>query len=180
MKKIKKAWLTILIFALVLVTCACACANEPPEDPLELVNQLIEGGNEDVMLFDYFRQVVGTEEQQGYYEIVLYAMTDEEGKLSDEEVRMDVYTDGGLRSEKMVSYSVPYEAFTKAMEIADEYEMKTWEDEEDLGALDGCSYVCKFPYASKYHRVSSDWMPDNVVEAFNAILEMLQSYIPAS
>lgn len=174
----KKVLVIILIIAALLATSACG----KKVDPMALVDQRIANGEEDVMLFDYFRQVVGTEEQQGYYEIVLYAIPDKTiGMHSVENVRMDVHTDGGLRYQRMASYEIPYEAFTKAMEIADEYKMIKWEEGDDKYsyAIDGCSYVCKFPYGDKYYRVSSGAMPEDGMDAFNAVLEVLQSYIPA-
>ena len=162
-----------LLFAMAVGVAVGLSACGKKVNEMEVVETLIEGGTEDVMLFDYFRRVVGTEEEQGYYEIVLYAIRDEEGKMSTEEARMDVYTDGGLRSEKLTSHTISYEVFEKAMEVAKEYEMAEWKDNEETFPIDGCIYVCKFPNGTEYCRVSSEEMPENGMEAFNAVLDAL-------
>ena len=178
-KRIMKIFAFALIIALIIAMAigVSGCGKKAKGNNMEVVNQLIESGQEDVMLFDYFRQVVGTEEMQGYFEIVLYAVVNEEGKMSTEEVRKDVYTDGGLRSEKMESTIVPYAMFEKAMEVAEEYKMNKWQDmdADKLNGIDGCLYVVKLPGGSQYLRISSGSMPDNGMEAFNTVLEALQT-----
>ena len=175
MKKIRIKPIIAICLASLIAFGMFGCGRKVND--MDIVNQLIEGGQEDVMLFDYFQQVVGTEEKQGYYEIVLYAIVDEEGKMSTEEIRMDVYTDGGLRTEKMVSSTVPYAMFDAVMEIIKEHKVKRWEtmDESKLGSIVGCNYVCKFPAGEKYMRISSEAMPEDGMEVFNAILEALQA-----
>ena len=48
-------------------------------------------------------------------------------------------------------------------------------DESKLGSIVGCNYVCKFPAGEKYMRISSEAMPEDGMEVFNAILEALQA-----
>ncbi|MBO4235843.1 MAG: hypothetical protein J5928_05360 [Firmicutes bacterium] len=173
MSLIIKTLALALVLAATVLTTGCA---KTKENKLEIVEQLVADGHEDVMLFDYFTQIVGTEEKQGYYEVVLYAIPDNIGMHSLAEARMDIYTDGGLRSEKVESYTVPYAKFERCMEIVEEYKMDRWSelDDDDIYVIDGCTYVCKFPNGSQYMRVSSGQMPENGLEAFDAILQALQ------
>jgi len=172
-KIIAVAIIFVLIVSMFIGISGCG----KKENNMQIVEDLLANGQENVMLFDYLERVVGTEKEQGYYEIVLYAIPGEEGALSTEEVRMDVYTDGGLRSEKMISKNVPYATFEKVMEIITENKVRKWADmeEDELISYDGCDYICKFPAVDQYMRISSEAMPEDGMEVFSAILEALQA-----
>ena len=169
--------LLVVILILLIVLIAMLAVSCSRNKKAEIINKLVSSGASDIMLMDYYHQVVGTEDYQGYSEIVLYAIVDSEtGKMSTEEVRMQIYTDGGLRTEKMEEKTVPYEAYERALEVVKDYDMPDWADKSKLTVLEGALHVCKFPWKDAYIRVSSEAMPRKGEEAFNALAAVLEEY----
>ena len=167
----------VLILILLIVLIIMLAASCSKNKKTEIIRNLVNSGASDIMLMDYYHEIVGTEEYQGYSEIVIYAIVDPEtGVMSKEEVRMQVYTDGGLRTEKMEEKTVPYEAYERALEVVKEYDMPDWADKSRLTALTGALHVCKFPWKDAYIRVSSEAMPRKGEEAFNALAAVLEEY----
>lgn len=178
-KRKNKQWNIVRVAVVLLTTIltsllSASCGKEKIP---EAVKKLVESGAENVMLMDYFYQETGTEETDGYYEIVLYAIVDPETKkMSTDEVKMAIYTEGGLRSEKVEEKNVPYEAYERAYEVVKDYDMPDWSDKSRLTALEGALHVCKFPWKEEYIRVTSDAMPKKGEEAFNALRTLLEEY----
>lgn len=164
----------IVLIILIAVLIVFGCTRSGTD---KVIKDLVKSGAADVMLMDYYYENMSEEEFQGYGEIVLYAIVDpENGKMSQEEVRMQVYTDGGLRSEKMEEKNIPYEAYERAREIVKGYDMPGWANKSNLIALDGALHVCKFPWNEEYIRVSSEAMPKTGEEAFSALVKVLEEY----
>ena len=125
------------------------------------------------LLVDSFEKVVGTPEEQGYGELVLYAR-------SDSQVLLECYTDGGLDTERMTAYLVPIDAAKEALAAVVESEMDSWAGRDDTVGLCGMYYVCKFRNADGgYTRVSSEEMPPDGTAAFSAVRAALLRYARA-
>ena len=122
-----------------------------------------------ILLVDYFERVVGTPEEQPYFELVLYQYT--EAKLL-----LEKYVDGGTDEEMLTSYHVPAEAYKKALQVIKKYDMASWNSRDDCFPLDGKLYVCKFSEGPNFTRVSSDSMPEEGKQAFNELYKILSGY----
>lgn len=123
------------------------------------------------MLVDYFEKVVGTPEEMGYYELVLYT-------YSKSEVLLLEYTDGGLESEKLTEYLVPPQAAQDAFDVIEEYKVAGWSERSDTYGITGMSYVVRFPDgADGYIRASSESMPEDGRAAFTALRASLSRYL---
>ena len=120
------------------------------------------------MIFDYYERTVGTPEEQPYYEVVLYA-------YSDNEVRMEVYTDGGSPDEVMTESTVPIQVYLDAMDAVRETGMDRWIGRNDLSGITGHLFVCKFPGEHGMVRVSSEAMPEDGKDAFYKVLGVLNA-----
>ena len=124
---------------------------------------------EKVLLVDYFERVVGTPEEQPYFEIVLYQYT-------ETELLLEKYVNGDTDEEMLTFYHVPAEAYEKALQVIKKYDMASWNSRDDCFALDGKLYVCKFSEGPNFTRVSSDSMPDDGKHAFNELCKILSDY----
>lgn len=131
------------------------------------VDAIIRSAPAGELLVDSFERVVGTPEEQGYSELVLYAH-------SPTQARLERYEDGGLESERMTAYLVPVSAVYDAYAAIRGAGMAHWNDRRDAVALCGMSYVCKFRCADgSYIRVSSGHMPEDGRAGFHAVRSAL-------
>ena len=125
------------------------------------------------LLVDSYERVVGTPEEQGYSELVLYA-------CSDTQARLECYEDGGLDSERMTACLVPISAVYDAYAAIIAAGMDGWAQRRDAVALCGMRYVCKFrAMDGAYTRVSSEQMPEDGAEAFRAVRAAIYRYMQA-
>jgi len=123
-----------------------------------------------VMLLDCFERVVGTPEEQGYFELVAYTE-------SDTHALLEKSTDGGTENERKTSYLIPVEAVQNAFDIISRYGMSDWNDRDDTVGICGMLFVCKFPLSDgSYVRVSSESMPDDGTAAFREVSGALCAY----
>ena len=124
---------------------------------------------EHVILIDYFERVVGTPEEQPYFEMVLSA-------YSETELLLDIYTEGDTPQEEKKSYIVPLSAYTDAAAVFTKHGMKTWNDRDDCYGITGKYYVCNIKVGDQYIRVTSEHMPEDGKDAFYAVQSALQAY----
>ncbi len=118
--------------------------------------------NENIV-FDYYEATVATVDGDESTEYVLYGYDDAVMVLA-------LYRKKGDSEETMDYCPVPAYVLDNCMELVRKYNMQDWE--EGTG-LSGKKYVVKFSDNGKMIRVSSDQMPDNGVEAFDAIGSVL-------
>ena len=107
-----------------------------------------------------------TEDEPSYFEAVLYS-------YSDTQALMEIYTAGGTDHEKMTACLVPLETVDQLMEVICTYGMNGWNSREGSG-ISGKLYVCKFREGGSLVRVSSENMPDDGLEAFDAVWEVME------
>ncbi len=119
----------------------------------------------DILLLDYYYKVVGIEEDNPYYEIVLYS-------LDGNNIKMEV-----IENENLTTYHIPKEAYQKAKEIIKKYKMSKWNDMENSICIDGVSYICKYLENDKYIRVTSEAMSEDGLKAFGELEILLNEYI---
>ena len=115
------------------------------------------------MVFDYYEATVATVDGDESTEYVLY-------KYDDAIMVLASYRKQGDSEETMDYCPVPTSVLDNCMELVRKYNMQDWE--EGTGP-DGKKYVVKFSDNGKMIRVSSDEMPDNGREAFDAIRSLL-------
>jgi hypothetical protein len=115
------------------------------------------------MVFDYYEATVATVEGDESVEYVLYG-------YDDAVLVLALYRKQGDSEETMDYCPVPTYVLDNCMELVRKYNMQDWY--EGTG-LDGKKYVVKFSDNGKMVRVSSDEMPDNGIEAFDAIRSVL-------
>ena len=129
---------------------------------------------EKTLLIDYYsRDVAIVEEpdgESGYYELVLY----DDGNA---DLLLEVYTDGGTPSQTVSTCRVPAAAADEARKLIEQYNMTAWNDAAEGESLDGAIYVCRFNLDGTFYRVTSEWMPSDGMDAFDAIRTLLQGYL---
>lgn len=139
------------------------------EDIIPVEEEQIMVKPDRIVLADYYQKEVGTDEEQPYFELVLYG--NEDGSLT-----LEKYTEGGTEAETMVSYDVPAEAYNRALEIIRNRKLEEWNSMKEYISLDGMLFVIRF-YADELHyRVSSERMPENGLEAFREMKALLLEY----
>ena len=134
-------------------------------DPAEEFPQKEEIPAQKILLADYFEREI-TEDESPYFEAVLYS-------YSDTQALMEIYTAGGTDHEKMTACLVPLETVDQLMEVICTYGMNGWNSREGSG-ISGKLYVCKFREGGSLVRVSSENMPDDGLEAFDAVWEVME------
>ena len=144
------------------------CHKKPTSFDVDEIIRSMPAGD---LLVDSYERVVGTPEEQGYSELVLYAH-------SDTQARLERYEDGGLESERMTAYLVPISAVYEAYAAIGDAGMARWNERRDAVAICGKSYVCKFRSADgSYTRVSSEHMPCDGTAAFGAVKAALSRFV---
>jgi len=139
-----------------------------PRNSMTYVPQVEQG----VLLFDYYYASKAADDDGGYYELTITTDRDELF------VYLDEYTkDSDEAEEKNRCYFVPYEVVDECMAIVEQYDMASWNEREDTISIDGAMYVCKFLDGGDLIRVSSDAMPENGQEAFDAVRHVLEGYL---
>jgi len=119
-----------------------------------------------MILVDYFERELTADGPQPYFEAVLYS-------YSDTQALMEIYTAGGSDRERMTSFLVPLETMDQLMEVICAYGMDGWNSQAG-SAVSGKLYVCKFRQGGSLIRVTSENMPDNGVEAFDAVWDVME------
>lgn len=148
----KKIILLILLFTL------CACFNNDKGVELAMLDEL----ESKTILIDYYKRIVGTEENEPYYELVLYT-------YNDNELLLEEYNNGGKEDEYVKGYAVDKKAYEEAIDIIIKNKMHKWNDSEDYIALDGKMLVCKYRLKDEIYRVSSGHMSNDGEKVFNDI-----------
>ena len=125
------------------------------------------------LLMDYFRRVVGTQQEMPYSESCLYSIAGD-----DEHLLMEVYENGGTSTESMTPYIVPLSALTESLAVVEQYDMASWNDRDDCYPITGILEVVKFRRNDgTYVRVSTEKMPvDGGMGAFNEVAGVLSAY----
>ncbi|MBE6129359.1 MAG: hypothetical protein E7185_08805 [Erysipelotrichaceae bacterium] len=121
------------------------------------------------ILADYYDQTVGTPEEQPYFEMVFYPE-------DSEHVRLEVYNNGGTENETMTAYLIPYQAYSEFIAAVGEYDMASWNSMEDGSGITGRMIVVKWADVGQFTRVTSEYMPDNGMEAFEAVRAVMAKY----
>jgi hypothetical protein len=119
-----------------------------------------------MILVDYFERELTADGPQPYFAAVLYS-------YSDTQALMEIYTAGGSDRERMTSFLVPLETMDQLMEVICAYGMDGWNSQAG-SAVSGKLYVCKFRQGGSLIRVTSENMPDNGVEAFDAVWDVME------
>lgn len=122
------------------------------------------------MLIDYYSATVATVGGDGYDETVLYSYT-------DDKVKLITYHEYEGEEETKAEYIVPYEVVDRCYEVIEKYKLREWNDRKDTFGITGALLVCRFKDGDGYVRVSSEKMPDDGKNAFNAIDSVLGEYI---
>ena len=122
-------------------------------------------------LADYFDKTVGTPEEQPYFEMVFY-------EEDSEHVRLEVYENGGMEDEKMTAYLVPYQAYSEVLAAVAKYDMMSWNSNKDGNSIVGRMIVFRWSDAEdgSLTRVTSEYMPENGMEAFDAVRAIMAEY----
>ena len=121
------------------------------------------------MLVDCFERTVGTPIEMPYFETVMYA-------YSKDQVKIERYTEGGTKNEKVTVYLVPADMAQKVFDAIRDSGMNGWNDRRDTVGLNGKMYVCKFPDGKgSLIRVSSDRMPEDGRGAFSDVFSAMSS-----
>ncbi len=122
-----------------------------------------------VMVFDYYKKITGTPEDQGYDEIIL-------SYYSSGEAVIDVYSRSGPDGDENHSeYRIPFEGFDGLYDIIDRYKMDGWETMKNTVSLNGMLYVGKYLRNGRYIRTASDCMPEDGEKAYAEIMDYIQS-----
>nr|MCR5108401.1 hypothetical protein [Lachnospiraceae bacterium] len=117
----------------------------------------------DNLLFDYFEKIVAIEGESEYREFCLY-------KFSDEELILAMYNKKQGAKETMDYCFVPFDVLDECMDITDRHKMREWNNGV---SIDGMIYVVKFRDGEVLKRVSSENMPKDGMEAFDAVADVL-------
>lgn len=121
------------------------------------------------MLLDYYERVVGTPEEQPYYELVLYTYSDTQALLEE-------YNDSGTDHEPVTRYLVPIIAAQEMLTAVKDSGMVNWNKRDGI-AICGMAYVCKFPDGKgDYIRVSSDNMPEDGTRLFGTVCAAMRKW----
>ncbi len=146
----------------------------PAEDVTVTVAARNISAAEPVLKVDYYTKAVATEpvdgKEDGYYELVLY----DDG---EELLLLEEYVDGGKADERVTRYRVPKDVLNEALRIIYEAGMNGWNSLENPESLDGAIHVVRFDEEGCLYRVSSEAMPENGMDAFNALRTLLSGYL---
>ncbi len=115
------------------------------------------------LLFDYYEATVATVGGDESKEYCLY-------KYTDTGLVLAAYSKTEDSEETMVFCTVPTSVLDDCMDLVKKYKMREW---TDGSGLRGMKYVVKFMDEGEFKRVSSDDMPENGREAFDAIRGVL-------
>ena len=126
--------------------------DEMPEEPEDEINP-------DNMVFDYYEKTED-EESGSRWELVLYT------RDSSDDLILARYSKNGSNPETVETRIVPKEVLDACMELTDKYQMAGWNAED---SLEGKTVVVKFLNGNEMLRISSEEMPENGMEAFDAI-----------
>lgn len=153
-----------------------------PEEDLTITFQLksnnIEVAREEekvevkpVMVVDYYEKPMAVVGGRGHYEMVL-------STYGTDRAVLDVYdmprADG---DEIHASYEVPFSLVDEVQKTIMSSGMLDWNSRADCRGITGMLFVCKFFYAGKYVRVSSEKMPADGTAVFYAIKNLLSRRI---
>lgn len=123
------------------------------------------------MLVDYYCTTAATEDDGGYYELVLSSLDNPERAVLERYIK-----EGEGVKEAKTCFSVPYDAVTRCMRIINDNKLSGWNEAEGF-CTDGFKQVCKFWDGEGYVRVSSDNMPINGVSVLNEICAVIEGYL---
>ena len=143
--------------------------NEPIADveSLDITEEdLINSAMGDNIVFDYYEAVVATVGGNDSEEYVLYTC-DYNGYL----ILIRYETPDG-EPEKSYARLVPASTFDDCMKAVKKYKMTKWKDE--IG-INGKKYVVRFSQGDEYYRITSEAMPENGMDAFDAIRNIMIS-----
>ena len=143
--------------------------NEPIADveSLDITEEdLINSAVGDNIVFDYYEAVVATVGGNDSEEYVLYTC-DYNGYL----ILIRYETPDG-KPEKSYARLVPASTFDDCMKAVKKYKMTKWKDE--IG-INGKKYVVRFSQGDEYYRITSEAMPENGMDAFDAIRKIMVS-----
>ena len=123
------------------------------------------------LLVDYYNETVATVGGDGYLEMTLTYYDPVEAKLSVYEKDLP---DG---EESCVEYLVPYEAVDRCMNVLNEEDMYSWDDEEGSG-MTGAVIVCKFrDEDGNILRFTSENIPENGEREFEKVRSIMTEYL---
>ena len=134
-------------------------ANRPENDP----GSPGEAINEENLRFDYYEATVATQGGDCYTKYALYEYEMDRMILAQFEKEPE-------GEEKMSFCFVPASVLDECMEVIKKYKMQNWKGETGLR---GKEYAVRFSDDGELQRVSSDHMPENGREAFEAVSEVL-------
>ncbi len=115
------------------------------------------------MVFDYYEAAVATVGGNDSEEYVLY-------KYDDDQLILASYSKQEDSEETMYYRLVPVSVLDDCMKQVKNYKMRKW---KNVSGLTGRIYVVKFMDKGEMIRVSSDYMPDNGIKAFDSIRGVL-------
>ena len=126
------------------------------------------------MLVDYYTKAIveveAWEEEPGYYEQVLY--------IKDaENLKLEVYVDGGTDAEEKTTFTIPYEAWDRCQEAIRKHKMGKWNGRKKNITVEGKITVTRFRNGNDYVRVTSEDMPENGLEGMEEIHNILAEYV---
>ena len=124
----------------------------------------------DQILIDYFDRVIGTEEINPYFEIVIYTY-DENNLL------LKIFNDGGSEEEKINDYLISHDSYYEIYKLIKDNKIDKWNKLKKKYSLNGRIYVLKYFDGNELIRVSSEHMPEDGTKAFNDIYNKLLEYI---
>ena len=93
-------------------------------------------------------------------------------------MRLEVYENGGMEDEKMTAYLVPYQAYSEVLAAVAKYDMTSWNSSKDGNSIVGRMIVFRWSDAEdgSLTRVTSEYMPENGMEAFDAVRAVMAEY----
>ena len=124
---------------------------------------------DEMILYDYYYQVAGTEMKQPYYEIVVW---DKHGELELQE-----YVDGGTKEEKVNVCHPSRELISDINAVIEEYDMDNWDKLENYECLDGVAESFRYYKNGSYVRVDINKLPENGERGLNAIRNTLRKHM---
>lgn len=161
----KKAVSLLTLFTAVMLLLSLFGCNQNKQFDIATYHD----AEKNTMLLDCYERVVGTPEEQPYYELVLYTYSDTQALLEE-------YNDGGTDHETVTRYLVPIKAAQEMLNAVKDSGMVNWNKREGA-AICGMAYVCKFPDGKgDYIRVSSDNMPEDGTKHFGAVCAAMRKW----
>jgi len=129
-------------------------------------DEIAEVLDESSVLFDYYEETTATVGGDGYDEIVLYEYPSGTGMI------MARYSRSGGNEETRRLCIVPESVLDRCMAVVGSCGMREW---KDTAGMTGRIYVVKFKDGDNLRRVSSEEMPEDGMDAFNEIREIIFS-----